>query len=69
MPNFKPAVGFGRIPIDGGLSMWTALRAIMNFECDGRPWKDSTLMAGAMLDFGGQGWDPPDNVISDYSNI
>jgi outer membrane protein assembly factor BamB len=70
VPNFHPDVFLGRIPIDGDLSVWTALHAIMNFERDGGAWKDNTLMAGAMLDFGGQGWAPPDNVITGtYQNL
>ncbi len=69
-PNFHPDVFLGRIPIDNDLSVWTALHAIMSFERDGGVWKDNTLMAGAMLDFGGQGWDPPDNVVTGtYQNL
>jgi outer membrane protein assembly factor BamB len=63
-PSFHPDVFLGRIPIDNDLSVWTALHAIMSFQRDGGAWKDNTLMAGAMLDYGGQSWDPPDNVIT-----
>ncbi len=69
-PNFHPDVFLGRIPIDNDLSVWTALHAIMSFERDGGTWKDNTLMAGAMLDTGGQYWDPPDNVVTGtYKNL
>ena len=39
---------------------------LMAFERDSGLWKQNTLLSGAMLDYGGQGWDPADAITGTY---
>lgn len=65
-PAFNVDVFLGRLPFDNAYTVQQVLDTIMAFEQDGGSWKLNTLLTGAMMDYGEEGWEPKDNPSGSY---
>lgn len=63
-PAFQPDVAVGRLMSNQPNSVKNALASSMAFEKDGGDWKRNTLLAGALFSIEGEGWFPPNNLIT-----